>query len=486
MILGLEFKTSIAEAWSGTIYIRSDGSIEPSGAPVTTADKITYFLTGNISVNGFNHGLIVERNNIVIDGRGFTIQGSSAPFDTRGVDISGRENVTVKNLKVKGFAFGIYLSNSSFNNVAGNEVEENQVGLIGYRSAYNNIFNNVFRGNFYEIKLTDYSGNNLISQNIIKTSTCGIILDSSSNNNIISWNRIEGNLTMLSTGIVITSCSDNKVTGNSISLFATGIELSYAVSNTIFGNNITLNSFAGIDIYEGSILNIFEANIIEENSFGIRIYQARDNTICGNCFLKNGADVIIEDGDQNYFDKGYPVGGNYWENYRGVDLYSGSYQNVTGADGIGDTPHIDGQIVDRYPLMAPVKLFYAGTWYGIEYNAIVVSNSTISDFHFNPEEGPFISFKATSPEGAVGFCRVMILSRLIWADDGWKIRVDDVEIDNYREFPGDEAVYLYFTFAQGMRTIVIEGAGVIPEYPIIIPLLALIIIITFGKILGRK
>lgn len=95
---------------------------------------------------------------------------------------------------------------------------------------------------------------------------------------------------------------------------------------------------------------------------------------------------------------------------------------MTGADGIGDTSHTDGQIIDRYPLMAPVKLFYAGTWYGIEYNAIIVSNSTISDFHFNPEEGPFIYFKATGPEEAVGFCRVMILSRLIWADDGWKIK----------------------------------------------------------------
>lgn len=252
MILGLGFKTSVAEAWNGTVYIRSDGSIEPSGAPVTTVDKVTYFLTGNISVSRFNHGLIIERNNIAIDGRGFTIQGSGAPFDTRGVDISGRENVTIRNLKIKGFAFGIYLSNSLFNSIVGNEVEENQIGLIGYRSAYNNIVNNVFRGNFYEIKLTDYSGNNLISQNIIKTSTCGIILESDSNNNIVSWNRVEGNLTLLSTGIVIISCSNNRVTGNSISLFATGIELSYAVSNTIFGNNITLNSFAGIDIYEGS------------------------------------------------------------------------------------------------------------------------------------------------------------------------------------------------------------------------------------------
>lgn len=138
--------------------------------------------------------------------------------------------------------------------------------------------------------------------------------------------------------------------------------------------------------------------------------------------------------------------------------------------------------------MAPINLFYAGTWYGIEYNAVIVSNSTILDFHFNPEDGPFISFKAISPEDTVGFCRVMILRRLIWADGDWRIKVDGVEISDYREFSASEEVlYLYFTFTQGARTIVIEGTGVIPECPSAMPLLVLILVATsLWKMLGRK
>jgi hypothetical protein len=54
------------------------------------------------------------------------------------------------------------------------------------------------------------------------------------------------------------------------------------------------------------------------------------------------------------WDDGYPSGGNYWSDYRGVDLYSGPYQNETGSDGIGDTPYvIDENNVDHYPLMNP-------------------------------------------------------------------------------------------------------------------------------------
>ena len=51
---------------------------------------------------------------------------------------------------------------------------------------------------------------------------------------------------------------------------------------------------------------------------------------------------------------GYPSGGNYWSDYNGTDSYRGPYQNVTGSDGIGDTPYaINATDIDNYPLMNP-------------------------------------------------------------------------------------------------------------------------------------
>jgi hypothetical protein len=48
-----------------TIHIRGDGSISPSTVNITTVDKVNYVFIGN------NYDpIVVERNNITIDGNG--------------------------------------------------------------------------------------------------------------------------------------------------------------------------------------------------------------------------------------------------------------------------------------------------------------------------------------------------------------------------------------------------------------------------------
>lgn len=56
---------------SEPIYIRVDGTIEPSNSPISTVDTITYTLTDDIIGNTLsNIGMItVERDNIVLDGK---------------------------------------------------------------------------------------------------------------------------------------------------------------------------------------------------------------------------------------------------------------------------------------------------------------------------------------------------------------------------------------------------------------------------------
>jgi parallel beta-helix repeat protein len=49
----------------------------------------------------------------------------------------------------------------------------------------------------------------------------------------------------------------------------------------------------------------------------------------------------------------YPVGGNYWTGYDGIDRFSGPGQDLPGSDGIGDTPYAISGITDDYPLMKP-------------------------------------------------------------------------------------------------------------------------------------
>ncbi len=80
------------------------------------------------------------------------------------------------------------------------------------------------------------------------------------------------------------------------------------------------------------------------------------NSIYHNNFINNG--YHAGDNCNNNWDAGYPSGGNFWDNYYGVDNFSGPNQNIPGSDSIGDTPYyiLGGNEEDFYPLMYPVGM----------------------------------------------------------------------------------------------------------------------------------
>jgi len=69
VVLGF-VRPAVAE---GTIYIRANGSVDPPTAPISTLNNVTYTLTDNITSTGIYDSIIVERNNIVIDGDGYML-----------------------------------------------------------------------------------------------------------------------------------------------------------------------------------------------------------------------------------------------------------------------------------------------------------------------------------------------------------------------------------------------------------------------------
>lgn len=109
------------KAWSGgTIYIRSDGSVDPSDAPIQRDGDI-YTLTGNI-----NDSIVVEKDNIIVDGVGYTVQGTG---NESGIDLTSRSNVTIKNTEIKAFEFGINLWQTESTFIYGNNVTSNRFGI---------------------------------------------------------------------------------------------------------------------------------------------------------------------------------------------------------------------------------------------------------------------------------------------------------------------------------------------------------------------
>ena len=200
--------------WTGTVYIRADGSIDPPNAPIITYDKVTYTLIGDITSTG--NGIVVQRDNVVIDGAGYDINGAGGGT---GVDLSDRKSVVVKNLTIAKFAYGVYLGywGAKGNLITLNKIVDNEYGIYtDYFSDNNIIVGNLFANNEYGIDI--HTDHNVIFDNHITTNYVGIL--------------------------IIAGSSDNNVTGNFIINNKIGISVDGSYFNVVSDNYIVLNGEA--------------------------------------------------------------------------------------------------------------------------------------------------------------------------------------------------------------------------------------------------
>jgi parallel beta-helix repeat protein len=144
------------KAWNGTVYIHADGSIDPSTAPIQQNGDL-YTLSDNIISDG--DGIVIERSSIEIDGNGHTIQGS---YGGSGVNLTSVNEVTIRNINVQDFYYGILIVSASQTTISGNKLTANNIGIV----------------------LLDSSDYNSMNGNNINGNDIGIWVDTSSNNNI--------------------------------------------------------------------------------------------------------------------------------------------------------------------------------------------------------------------------------------------------------------------------------------------------------------
>jgi parallel beta-helix repeat protein len=345
---------------SGTIYIRADGSVDPPTASISrNGDQ--YTLTASITSDA--DGIVIERDNMTLDGAGYTVTGS---LSGNGTTLANRSNVTVTNMTIKNFYNGIALDYSSGNTLSGNNVTAN---------------------NYH------------------------------------------------------------------------GIYLGYSSGNVLSSNNVTANNYYGIGLADSSN-NVLSGNNIANNLEGIKLDHSSNNVFYHNNFVNNGYQVWSSAGSVNVWNNG--VEGNYWSNYNGTDLYSGSYQNETGSDGIGDTPYaIDGNNTDHYPLMG---MFSEFDWISLaapEQRIQTICNSTISNLVYS---GIAISFDVTGDNGTSGFCRIHIPK--VFMNDTFAVFVNGTEIA-YTLLPcsNENVTYIYFNYTHSTEQVII-----IPEFSSILVL----------------
>jgi len=352
-MLCLAFKIMPAEA-AGTIYIRADGSIDPPTAAIATADNITYTFTGNVS----DGAIVVERDNVVVDGAGYNLYGTGT-YWSKGISLSGRENVTVRNTQIQTSWFGILFSDSSnYNSISGNNITNNEYGIALYDSSnYNSISGNNITNNGAGIELSSSSNNSVSGNNIANNNYPGILLRYSYQSSI-SGNTIANN----GNGIWLDSSSNNSVSGNTIAANnGDGIDLWSSSNSSIVGNtftngglyvfasypnsveNNTVNSrplvyLEGVANYTvdnaGQVILVRCENITVEGlnlsrtTVGVELWETINSTISGNTMANNRYGILFSDSSNYNSISGNNITAN---NRYGIMLqYSSNNNSISG------------------------------------------------------------------------------------------------------------------------------------------------------------
>ena len=326
------------------VYIRDDGSVDPATTPIERFGDVYVFADSLL-----NHTLEVQHDNIVVDGAGFTLKGVGV---NAGVTLSGRKNVSIKNLDIRNYVMSVWLQQSTNNTISDNSMLT-FMNVILDSSSNNQITGNSITGQDtgygYGVQVNEGSSNNTIIGNSFTDTGIGVRVEGG------DYNLISGNCFIRGgTSVLVRGCY-NIISKNNMADGTGGISVTGPGSySTIFGNNITGKTKCGIKIYWGSSNTVYE-NYVANSAVGVKLgfdhefpdRKVENNIFYHNSFANNTQYVFIGYvPDSNFWNNGKK--GNYWGNYNGTD---------NNGDGIGDTPYIINENnKDYYPLMEPLEI----------------------------------------------------------------------------------------------------------------------------------
>jgi nitrous oxidase accessory protein NosD len=180
---------------SSIIYIKSDGSISPSTAPIEKWWNY-YWLTDDIVGS-----IYIERSCMVLNGKGHTLSAPDGEQDEYyGIYIKDQKKITVEYLEITGFydpdgkhGIGILLDNVKCSNIINNKIIKNENGIKIRNSNCNLIKCNYVKDiEYMGLRVDDSKNNKIISNSFINTLKISIYSPDDNNkfyyNNFINYN----------------------------------------------------------------------------------------------------------------------------------------------------------------------------------------------------------------------------------------------------------------------------------------------------------
>ncbi len=519
---------------TGFIYIASDGTVNPDTAPIQRVGDVYTFTDNivgyslvvqrdNIEIDGASYSLsgqggigidLSYRSNVIV--KNMQIGGFfEAIFLWNSMSNTITGNTFVSN------AYCIFLIESSQNTITGNTLTNNEYG-IAFESSTNNIARNNSLNNKYNLAVygsePSHFINDVDTSNTINGKRAYYLIDETNlvinpstypdlgflalvNCQNITVQNLE--LTGNGQGVILAFTTDSSIIENNIEDNYIGVGLFSSSTNYIIANQIVKN-FRGIQLSGFSNLNGVTTNTIDENMEGIFLFNSSQNTISGNnvtnsdqigigfksssnniirsnFFVNNrkqAYDAHMDDSSvaisTNMWGLGYPVGGNYWDDYMGVDLLSGPDRDQPGGDGLGDAPYIiyeNNQ--DDYPLLpygsppavyivSPENKTYSVTSVSLSYT--VNEETTWIAYSLDGQANVEITGSTKLKDLSVGSHRVTVYAR------------DEDGLEN--------AATVFFTVAEGATS---PGEfPIIYVVPIVIAVVVVVLLFYFVKIRKKR
>lgn len=288
--------------------IRSDGRVDPPTAPIQREGNVYTFTDDIVGCT-----IASERDNVVIDGGGYSLTGNG---NSTGIFILNRNGITVRNMKISNFYYGIRL------------IAEYYMGMT---SSNNKLSDNSLTNNEYGIYISS-SSNNVLRNNSMNNNTRNFGVQGEYSNDVDVSNTVDGkpiiywvsqqdrtvpsdagyvalvncthitvqnlNLANNRQGILLVSTTESTITNNHIANTGSGIYIQESSGNTISGNNLANNGY-GINGQASS--NNISSNNITNNENGVYFNGASNSSIFRNNINANTADGIHLGGSSNTY-----------------------------------------------------------------------------------------------------------------------------------------------------------------------------------------
>lgn len=321
------------------IYIRPDGAVDPSTAPIRRVGEV-YTFTDDI----FNRSIEVQRDYITLDGNGHMLQSSGEFQNFFAIYLFFGRGITVTNIVISdGFIYGIlldysynnkiinntlvgdincaikllnsdqnsllynkvvnacdaiWLESSSYNTLTGNEVTENTWGITLDCSIGNTLRRNVMAGNKHHFNVwgiyyLDYWLHSVDTRNTVDgkpiiywinrhnetvPSDAGCVVIVNSSRITVKNMKFRNN----AASVCLAHTTNSLIENITATADWAPIYLHRSDHNIITNNNLTANAGPGICLDISYYNNITYNTVLHSNTSGIWLEDTAYNTLIGN------------------------------------------------------------------------------------------------------------------------------------------------------------------------------------------------------------